>query len=86
MTIREFDVITLEDNDAPLVTNGDYSVKVIGKAQAYMVCNMVNALVGTVNFENEGLIKSIDNICREINDKPTMTTTEVAIKLQRLIF
>ena len=86
MTIREVDVITLEDNDAPLVTNGDYSVKVIGKAQAYMVCNMVNALVGTVNFENEGLIKSIDNICREINDKPTMTTTEVAIKLQRLIF
>ena len=86
MIIKEFDVITSEDNDAHIVTNGNYSVKVIGKAQAYMVCNMVNCLVWRVNFKNEGLIKSIDNICREINDKPTMTTTEVMVKLQELIF
>lgn len=36
--------------------------------------------------ENEQLKNKIDNICREINDKPTMTTTEVMVKLQELIF
>ena len=36
--------------------------------------------------ENEELKQRIDNICREIKDKPTMTTTEVMVKLQELIF
>ena len=39
-----------------------------------------------INRENKQLKQRIDNICREINYRPTMTTTEVMVKLQRLLF
>ena len=52
------------------------------KSREHDIALELNALVD----ENEQLKNKIDNICREINDKPTMTTTEVMVKLQELIF
>lgn len=45
MSIKEFDVKSSEDIKAYVVTNGDYSVAISSKSQAYMVCNMINRML-----------------------------------------
>ena len=60
MTIKEFDVKSSEDISAYVVTNGDYSVAIIGEAQAFMVCNMINRLVRNVNEENKLLNEELE--------------------------
>lgn len=65
MTIKEFDVIQSEDIKAYVVTNGDYSVAISSKSQAFMVCNMINRLVRNVNEENKLLNEELEQ-CRAV--------------------
>lgn len=85
MIIRLFEVI-YKEWDNYLVTNGEYSVIILGQSQAYMVCNMINGLVSNINFHNNGLKQSIKDICNEINERDIMTTIEVSMRLQELLF
>ena len=62
MSIKEFDVKSSEDIKAYVVTNGDYSVAISSKPQAYMVCNMLNRLVRNVNEENRLLNEELKNL------------------------
>ena len=62
MTIKEFDVKESEDIKAFVVTNDDYSVAISSESQAYMVCNMINRLVGNMNSNEEQLKKEIKDL------------------------
>lgn len=68
MTIKEFDVVESEDIKACVVTNGDYSVAISSKAQAYMVCNMINRLVGNVNNETDLLKEELEECIAATNE------------------
>ena len=88
MTEKRWEIIDEEfisytGGTAQLISNGECEIHLWERPKdAQLFCDKLNA----INEENEQLKQRIDNICREIDDRPTMTTTEVMVKLQGLLF
>lgn len=62
--IRQFEVIPSE-RSTHIVTNGEFSVSLLGISEAYMVCNMINGLVSVMNLHTEGLVEENEQLKQE---------------------